>query len=77
MFWGMQICFMVNHGLDVEFHAVSEAVHWLIDGCDEERDGADVIPALNFVVAEAGMPPDAQVNLCTKAPVRNSNRTLK
>lgn len=62
MFWEMQICFMVNHGLDVEFHAVLEAVHWLVDGCDEERDGADIVPALNFLVREAGMPPDAQVS---------------
>lgn len=62
MLWRVvQICFMVNHGLDVEFHAVLEAVHWLIDGCDEERDGADVVPTLNFLVRESGMPPDAQV----------------
>lgn len=52
---------MVNHGLDVEFHAVLEGVHWLIDGCEEERDGEDVVPALNFLVREAGMPPDTQV----------------
>ncbi len=56
-----QICYVVNHGLDVSFHAVLEAVHWLVDGCDEERDGADVVPALNFLVREAGVPPDAQV----------------
>ena len=61
MFWGVQICFMVNHGLDVEFHAAAEAIHWLIDGCDEERDGSDVVAALNFLVEESGMPPDAQV----------------
>lgn len=59
--WVVQICFMVNRGLDVEFHAVLEAAHWLVDGCDEEQDGADVIAALNFLVREAGMPPDAQV----------------
>lgn len=53
---------MVSHGLDVGFHAVLEAVHWLVDGCDEERDGADVVPALNFLVREAGVPPDAQVH---------------
>lgn len=52
---------MVNHGLDVEFHAVLEAAHWLVEGCDEEQDGADVVPALNFLVVEAGMPPDVQV----------------
>eukprot|EP00903_Cladosiphon_okamuranus_P016290 g15022.t1 len=51
---------MVNHGLDVGFHAVLEAVHWLVDGCDEARDGEEVVSALNFLVGEAGMPPDAQ-----------------
>ncbi|CBN80071.1 conserved unknown protein [Ectocarpus siliculosus] len=52
--------FMVDHGLDVEFHAVLEAVHWLVDGCDEEQDGIDVVPAIDFLVTEAGMPPDVQ-----------------
>ncbi|CAN0065441.1 unnamed protein product [Ectocarpus sp. 12 AP-2014] len=52
--------FMVDHGLDVEFHAVLEAVHWLVDGCDEEHDGMDVVPAIDFLVTEAGMPPDVQ-----------------
>lgn len=58
---------MVNHGLDVGFHAVLEAVHWLVDGCDKERDGIDVVPAVNYLVREAGMPPDAQVGGCTCA----------
>lgn len=57
---------MVNRGLDPEFHAVLEAVHWLVDGCDEERDGEDVVPALNFLVGKAGMPPDAQVRPGTR-----------
>ncbi|CAB1119222.1 unnamed protein product [Ectocarpus sp. CCAP 1310/34] len=55
--------FMVDHGLDVEFHAVLEAVHWLVDGCDEEQDGMDVVPAIDFLVTEAGMPPDVQRGL--------------
>lgn len=66
LFWEAQICFMVTHGLDVEFHAALEALHWLVEGCDEERDGEDVVPALSFLVMEAGMPPDAQVRPGTK-----------
>lgn len=63
---------MVNHGLDVEFHAVLEAVHWLVDGCDEGRDGTDVVPGLNYLVEEAGMPPDTQVGVCLCVCLVNS-----
>ncbi|CAN0453579.1 unnamed protein product, partial [Laminaria digitata] len=52
--------YMVNHGLDVGFHAVSEAVHWVVGGCDEALGGRDVVPALGFLVSEAGMPVSAQ-----------------
>lgn len=57
----MQMRYMVNHGLDVGFHAVSEAVHWVVGGCDEALGGRDVVPALGFLVSEAGMPVSAQV----------------
>lgn len=53
--------FMVNHGLDVAFHAVSEAVHWVVGGCNAEMDGRDVIPVLDFLVEEAGMSANVQV----------------
>lgn len=57
-----QIVFIVDHGLDVEFHAVLEAVHWVVEGCDEERDGIDVVPTLDFLVEVAGARPDEQVD---------------
>lgn len=53
--------FMVNHGLDVGFHAVSEAVHWVVTGGSEEEDGHDLIPTIEFLVKEKGMPVNVQV----------------
>ncbi|CAM9601407.1 unnamed protein product [Scytosiphon promiscuus] len=54
------IVYMVDRGLDVEFHPVLEALHWVVEGCDEEQDGIDVVPTLNFLVTVAGMRPDQQ-----------------
>lgn len=54
---------MVSHGLDVGFHAVLDAVHWVVEGCNEKLGGRDVVPTLDFLVSEAGMPVSAQV--CT------------
>lgn len=55
--------FMVNHGLDLTFHALSEAVHWVVEASDEELDGKDVTPALAFLVKEASMSANVQVRL--------------
>lgn len=54
---------MVNHGLDLGFHAVSQAVHWVVEASDEELDGKDVTPTLAFLVKEASMSANVQVRL--------------
>ena len=64
-----QMTYMVNHGLDVGFHAVSDAVHWVVGGCDEQLGGRDVVPTLDFLVSEVGMPVSEQV--CTVFDLRN------
>lgn len=68
-----QIRFMVNHGLDVRFHAVSEAVHWVVEGCHEEMDGGDVIPTLDFLVGDAGISANVQVGKYFSTPYISLN----
>ena len=53
--------YMVSHGLDIGFPAVLDAVHWVVGGCDEHLGGRDVVPTLDFLVSEVGMPVSAQV----------------
>ena len=66
--------YMVGHGLDVGFHAVSDAVHWVVGGCDSGMDGRDVISTLEFLVSEVGMPVSAQVRrTMTHATVESSH----
>ena len=54
---------MIDRGFDVGFHAVSEAVHWLMVGGREETDGIEVIPTLDYLVKEAGMSVNVQVRV--------------
>lgn len=64
----LQIHFMVDRGFDTNFHAVSEAVHWLLTGREGQEDtliddGNELLPTLDFLVKEAGMSANVQVLL--------------
>lgn len=70
-----QIRYMVSNGFDVHFHAISEAVHWVVSGCDEATDGDASKPALKFLANEAGMSINLQARAFASCP-SNSRRSI-